>query len=430
MIPFIFSNEIVFCFTLLTFLIVTLIGVVCFSMSISYKLKLAYILPEVFVSIISMVLFCYFADGIRIRYLGEDQSNFSGSLCFMSLWVVILIAIILLVLVTMWLIMVIKKRLSSLTAMSVKEALAALSSKLCFYDETGRILLLNEQIDSECNEIIGESLSDGKAFWSNMLESKVSNNVTITKSDGMIIVEHSDGRATCYKRIEHRFNGRIIYELSGTDISKELALKKEIEEKNGNLRKMNLRLRKYGETVTEVTKERETLAARVKVHSNLGSLILRTKKALSQENYDRDELIVAWNDIMSMIFASDDELDKFSEVDSTATSVGVRIYYKGKFPKKGTIVEKIFASAVFECVVNTARHTDGNELYVKMLESKNEYSITISNNGKQPTDEVKEGGGLSSLRRMSENVGGEMKIISIPKFTLLISIPKEENNER
>ena len=109
--------------------------------------------------------------------------------------------------------------------------------------------------------------------------------------------------------------------------------------------------------------------------------------------------------------------------------MGVRIFYDGKRPKKGTQAEKIFATAVFECVTNTARHADGTELYVKMTENDNEYSINLTNNGKQPEQEIKEGGGLSSLRRVAENAGGRMTITSVPKFSLAITMPKEEQTD-
>lgn len=356
MTPFIYSNEAVFCIVLTAYLFAAFVGVVCFAMSLSYKLKLRYVLPELAVSATYVLLFCYLCDGIRIRYLGAKPSDFAGSPCFMPLWSVVLIALALIALGSLWLVLVVKKRMSSLTAMSVKDALSELSSGLCFYDETGRVLLLNEQINEECKFITGESLYDGKAFWNTLCEGKAEEGIAVTRSEGSVIVEQKDGCATCYKRIVHDFDGKTVYELSGTDITKELALKKETEQKNENLRKMNLRLRKYGEIVAEVTKDRETLAARVKVHSNLGSLILRTKKALTQGEYDRESLIAEWNGLTSLIFASDEEEDKFAEADKTASSVGVRIFYDGKRPVKNTRVEKIFASTVFECVVNTARH--------------------------------------------------------------------------
>lgn len=428
MIPLVFSTEIAFCLALFLYLLVAFIGSICFAMSVSYKLKLIYVLPEAIISAFSVTLFCYFSDAIRIRYLGSDIEKFTGSICFMPIWKVFLIALLLLIFVVIWLDLIVKKRLSSLTAMSVKEAITALSSGLCFFDETGRVLLINEQIDKECKEITGESLYDGLSFWFKMCNNKATKGVKIIQSDGVIIVERLDGKAICYKRIIHNFDGKKIYELSSTDISRELALKKEMEEKNENLKKMNLRLRKYGEIITEVTRERETLAARVKVHSNLGSLILRTKKSLSQAESNKNELIMEWNDIMSLIFTSDDEEDKFFEADKTASNVGVRIFYDGKRPPKNTSIEKLFANAVFECVVNTARHANGTELYVKMKENEKTYSIVLTNNGKQPTSEIKEGGGLSSLRTMTESVGGKMAILSMPKFTLSIIVSKEETN--
>ena len=432
MTPFVYVNEVAFCFTMIAYLLAVTVGVVCFAMSVSYKLKLRYMLPEVLISVASVLLFCYLSDAIEIRYNGVNPSNFDGSPCFMPTWSVIVIALTLFLAVIFCLALVIKKRLSSLTAMSVKEAIAELPVGLCFYDETGRLLLLNEQVTNDCKELTGEPLYDGNAFWLKISQGKVAKGVIVTQSEGSVIVERADGRVTLYKQIVHVTGGKTVYELCGTDISREFALKKEIEQKNENLRKMNLRLKKYGEIVAEVTREKEILSARIKVHGNLGSLILRTKKEFTQGEYDRASLISAWNDILSLILAPDgDEQDKFAEADKTATSVGVHIFYDGKRPKRGTQAEKIFASAVFECVTNTARHADGTELYVKMTENGTEYSVTLTNNGKQPEQEIKEGGGLSSLRIMAENAGGRMTVASEPKFSLMITMPKEkQENER
>ena len=426
MTPLVYANEVVFCFTVIAYLIAALIGAVCFAMSVSYKLKWYYVLPEVFVSAVAAAMFCGFSDGIKIRYFGESPLEHAGSLCFAPLFVIILIAAVLNALAVLWLVLAVKKRLSALTAMSVKEAIAALSTGLCFYDETGRVLLLNEQIASDCYAVTGESLYDGVSFWQNLNGGKVLNGVSVAVNNGLIIAERQGGKAVCFKRVAHNFGGKTVYEIVGTDITKESALKKQLEEKNAELHEMNMRLKRYGETVAEVTKERETLAARVKVHGNLGSLILRTKKAFEQGDYDKDGLISAWGDITKLIFAADECDDKFFEAETTAAKVGVKIVYDGKLPKKGTNAEKIFAAAVFECAVNTARHTGGNELRVKITETESAYNLIILNNGKPPKGEINEGGGLSSLRTMAENAGGQMLVKSAPSFSLSVTLPKEK----
>lgn len=431
MTPFVHVNEIVFCLTLIAFIFAMIMGVICFAMSVFYKLKLRYVLPELVVSLSSTLLFCYLSDGIGVRYSGADPTDFSSSPCFMPTWSVILIASALLTFAALCLMLVVRKRLSTLTAMSVKEAISKLPVGLCFYDETGKVLLLNEQVSNDCMELTGEPLYDGNAFWSSVSGGKIIDGATVMQSKDSLIVERTGGRVTMCKRIAHDIDGKFVYEIFGIDISREFALKKEKDQKNEELQKMKIRLLKYGEIVSEVTKERENLAARIKVQSNLGSLIVRTKKELMQGEYDSAALISSWNDILSLVFSPDEEQDKFAEADKTATSVGVRIFYDGIRPKKGTHAEKIFASAVFECVTNTVRHADGTELYVTMRESEKEYSITLTNNGTQPKQDIKEGGGISNLRAMTENAGGRITIESVPKFVLSIMVPKESvKNER
>lgn len=239
----------------------------------------------------------------------------------------------------------------------------------------------------------------------------------------------SDGRASCYKRIIHSLNGKTVYELSCSDISREFALKKKVEEQNEELRKMNVRLRKYGETVTEVTKERETLAARVKVHDGMGSLILKTKRALLQGEGDKEALIREWNGVVSFVSSPETEEDRAEEIKKTAKSVGVKILYTGVRPLKGSVAEKILANAVFECITNTARHADGDELYITVSDDGAFFTARIGNNGRPPKAEIVEGGGLSSLRRITEMAGGSMKTESFPRFLLYVSIPKGEKED-
>ncbi|MGN1041955.1 MAG: sensor histidine kinase [Christensenellales bacterium] len=429
MIPFVDCNEIAFRGAFIVLALAASVGVVCFAISLSYRLRLRYILPGLLCTIGAILTFCFLTDGIRIRDLGENRNDFSGSICLLPTWSVVLIALFLLACIGICLALVIKKRLSSLTAMSVKEAISVLPAGVCFYDETGRLLLVNEQISNECGQITGMPLLDGAAFWSAMCEGKVADGVVCSVEGDSVLVEKNDGRASCYKRIAHILNGKTVYEISGSDISREFALKRKVEKQNEELRKMNFRLRKYGETVTEVTKERETLAARVKVHDGMGSLILKTKRALLQGECDKEALINEWNGIVSLIYAPEIEGDRFAEIEKTAESVGVKIVYDGVRPKAGGEEEKILLSAVFECLTNTARHADGNELYVTFCDDGKFICANIGNNGRPPQAEIVEGGGLSSLRTMTEMAGGSMKTESSPRFLLTVRVPKEEKED-
>lgn len=82
MIPFVDCNEAVFRGTLILLLLAAFVGVVCFAISLSYRLKLRYILPELLCTVCAVLTFCFLADGIQIRDLGKNRSDFSGSFCF------------------------------------------------------------------------------------------------------------------------------------------------------------------------------------------------------------------------------------------------------------------------------------------------------------------------------------------------------------
>ena len=56
----------------------------------------------------------------------------------------------------------------------------------------------------------------------------------------------------------------------------------------------------------------------------------------------------------------------------------------------------------------------------------NLYDITITNNGAVPSEPIKEGSGLSSLRRSIESAGGEMHTAYKPRFALLLTLPEKE----
>ncbi|MGN1093401.1 MAG: hypothetical protein ACI4SC_00280, partial [Candidatus Neoclostridium sp.] len=95
----------------------------------------------------------------------------------------------------------------------------------------------------------------------------------------------------------------------------------------------------------------------------------------------------------------------------------------GERPRKGSVAEKILLSAVFECITNTARHADGDELYVSASDDGKRFTATVTNNGTPPKARIVEGGGLSALRTMVEMAGGSMKTESEPRYKLTIDVP-------
>ena len=115
------------------------------------------------------------------------------------------------------------------------------------------------------------------------------------------------------------------------------------------------------------------------------------------------------------------------EVKRTAQQLGVAVKIDGYLPRD-TAAEELTVAAAKECVTNCIKHADGNEVYIRIAQRGERYDVTITNNGKIPTEPIKEGSGLSTLRRSIESSGGEMHISHNPRFALLITIPAKEKS--
>lgn len=64
-------------------------------------------------------------------------------------------------------------------------------------------------------------------------------------------------------------------------------------------------------------------------------------------------------------------------------------------------------------------------LYVKCSSGEQEWIMVITDNGQTTEKDVKEGGGLSGIRKRVEQCGGTLRICAESKFSIIVKIPKE-----
>ena len=107
-----------------------------------------------------------------------------------------------------------------------------------------------------------------------------------------------------------------------------------------------------------------------------------------------------------------------------ACSAGIDVVTKGKFPQSEAVAS-LMTSAATEALTNAVRHADACVLTVVFSETENYYCASYTNDGTPPAEEIREGGGLGSLRSKTERLGGTMEIQSLPQFKMTIELPKE-----
>ena len=113
----------------------------------------------------------------------------------------------------------------------------------------------------------------------------------------------------------------------------------------------------------------------------------------------------------------------FATVDEVGAN-GVTLVLDGPLPAREPF-KHILATAMHECLTNTLRHAHGDTLYLTVRDREDGLTVVFTNNGTQPETPVQERGGLTALRKLTEEAGGTMEVVSQPAITVTLKLPKE-----
>ena len=301
-----------------------------------------------------------------------------------------------------------------LSPVSIKESCDHLPSALCFAWENGQTCLKNLKMDELCHQLTGEALLNANTFWQALASQP--------------IVTLPNGQTWCFERIRMDMNGRAVYQITGTNVTQETRLQRELEKDNLRLKAMNRRLRQYGQDVQEATREKEILRAKARVHDEIGHTLLQTRQLLSGVQSDAESVCNAWRQNTRLLlegYADEHCADAFEQLSRAAQAIGVTIARRGVFPAKGTESAQLMENAAHECLTNLVRHAGGTRLEMIGEETDLGWRIRYFNDGAAPSGPIAEGSGLAALRARTEAAGGGMEIAHAPRFTLTLILPQE-----
>ena len=301
-----------------------------------------------------------------------------------------------------------------ISPISIKESCDHLPSALCFAWENGLPCLKNLKMDELSHLLTGGALLNANVFWETI--------------ESQPIVTLENGQTWSFERVRMEMNGKIVYQITGTNITEEARLQRELEEDNLRLKAMNRRLRQYGQDVQEATREKEILRAKTRVHDEIGHALLQTRQFLSGTQDDAESVCTAWRQNVRLLlgkYADEHRVDTFDQLARAACTIGVTIARRGVFPKEGAESSQIVEAAAHECLTNLVRHAGGTRLEIIGEKTATGWSIRYLNNGDVPSGPIVEGSGLTALRARTEAAGGKMDIAYTPRFELTLTLPEE-----
>ena len=342
---------------------------------------------------------------------------------------VILPILLLLAVITTLLTIVIKERKfekNSITRSSVKESLDYLNTGLCFAYKNGMVMLINHRMNNLSHTIFGRDLQNANAFWENLSNGEIQSGVTRLSMGANPSLRLPDKTVWTFSR--EVIDG--ITQLTAAETTRLNILTEELNEKNAELSVMNERLRKYGENVDKLTREKERLETKTRIHRELGQALLTTRRYLRSESDNSQELLDMLKRNITMLRMESESPKNDKPLDmlmKAAHSAGIEVIITRQMPKQED-VNRLFFEAATEALTNAVRHADAKKLCVELTEDNTAYSVCFTNDGNQPQNEIVEGGGLGSLRQKTEQIGGTMEVLNQPQFVLKLTVLKKRGD--
>lgn len=315
---------------------------------------------------------------------------------------------------------------SSVTEFSIGEALDSLPMGIAFTGKNSMVLQSNHVIHDICYRTVGMTMTDGDMVWDRISTGKVRPGMIYQGGEKPMITT-PDGKVWIFRKDSVHSRTADFDQITAVDATREQQIVQELEEKTEQLADMNRRLRSYNDIVDDTIRREELLAAKMRVHDNMGEVLLATKILINNEKGPAtpEGVLQAWRRDLNLLREEAKDEKEPTQIDrliEAGDHLGIKLELTGDIPEDFDIMNLICVG-IQECMTNALQHADSDHMYVTINKTDTEYEVIYKNNGKIPTYPIKEGGGLSILRQTAAKMNADMEYVGNGEFTLVLHIP-------
>lgn len=296
----------------------------------------------------------------------------------------------------------------TLSLFSIKQAIDTLPQAIVFADQDGWVIHSNTKAKELNTELLGGEIKNAHLFWE-----------MICKNHGKCEINNKIWE---FEQSDLQLKGRTFRQIQGVDRTQIDHLIRELEEKTAYQERIGNELREILANVNNTKKEEVLLKTKYHLFTKLSYQVSIIDRILFSDEPARLKL-QKMDDIIQkgLVLREDTFEEKIENITSSFVPFGLAIYVDGDIPPDERL-HHLLLSALWESSINAIIHTQANKLWMELSEQNDILHIRIRNNGDLP-DEITEQGGLRSLRKQIEQMGGAMEIKIDKQFTLVIEIP-------
>ena len=305
---------------------------------------------------------------------------------------------------------------------AVKEALDTRPSAVCYFTAAGNVKLCNTAMYDLIRKITQNDLQTLDEL--NEALDSCNQNTGVIREGNLFLFP--DGHAWQYSVDKvTAADGRIYTEAVLSDVTELYEKRQKLQRQSRELKKMYRELKILSANVLEMTREEEILNLKSRLHDQMNMGVAAIRQILRQ-NTTSEENAAAIAQFRRAIQVLQEEnaypQDDIAEFIRDAEVSGIRVEITGDFPEEKEVLH-LLLPVLREACVNAARHADASVLYITAERKNNAVRLLLTNDGRQPQQEVIPRGGLVDLGRMLAEAGGKIEIQSQPQFLLTVTLP-------
>lgn len=414
--PILASSKTDYIILVLFFLIVLQAVVILFSFIIR-KRKLR-ILSEVVFTFFLFILYYFYASlktGWSIGGINSSIWRLERSEDYMFLMTLLFFCVIRAIFLIYRYFRCTKEKIS---VFSLKEAVDNLSEGIIFSKPNGFVILSNLTAEDLSLKLTGAPLKNANIFLDTVMGDRTEMKKDVGESTWIF---------------ESRFlseGQKVLCQTICRDITMPEQLIRELEKKIKEQEKMHKEQIDLLDALTEVQKQEALLQLRLETHAKLGLKVSVMDYILNSEMTLQKKVEMIQENLSEGVKLREKSLSvRVSNLIRSFKELGLNIEIEGMTPID-TVYEELWLGLIKEAAINAINHGKSANMRIKVTDKEDVREITIENDGEIANKNIKIGGGLTSINRNAEMMGGTMKIETDDKFVIKIYVDKKQMRSR
>ena len=421
-----------------TFINVALIAVVQFNITDGFIVPSGYIIARYAVFVATTAIFVILLIKEKSFLPGVAFITSFLTLPVMEAWTgdafpaVFSTAILIILANGIWFAVKIRKELlTSISGLSVKQAMDSLDAAILFYRNDGHILMQNSRMQELMIKTAGRVLYNGKRY----LETTVIPNSENAGTDSYFYRFRASGADNVWLfTVKEIMSGaKRVTRITAADITEQDKAAALLKDRHIELEMRREQLKALVDNIEETCRSENLLRLKTNLHdahnTKLTTLLqyLRYGQLPEDESFDTLSKSALY-DLKETKPVLADPKAELSAITGQYRRKGVEIQVTGDLPPEHDFA-MTFVRILQEAAANAVLHGYAGEITVWLMFGDGKYTMRVTDNGARIITSVKEGSGITGMRQRAEAFGGKLYIETSPRFTLTAMIPAKEGEK-